>query len=174
MAWPRAFVVGKTCCWLSRRERLGFRSSSLGPRSFVLWLRPDQSSGPTEAECRFDFRAPLEPAGSTRRGGHQQTDPGVRYRPGRVLGAHSQNGHSPPTDVVESVEDGLFELDQRQWGPHPETLNDVAFHDRPDLLDWRQIGRVRRPIWKDPDPMVTEPAHRQRGGVARSTVLLEE
>ena len=51
--------------------------------------------------------------------------------------AHSQDCDRPPIDVVVGVEDGRFELTERQRRPHSETLQDVALHNRPDLLDWR-------------------------------------
>ena len=98
----------------------------------------------------------------------------LNARPDAVLGAHRQNGDRPPADAVVGVEHSLLELRERKRRLQPEALQDLALHDRPDLLDGREVRRIGRPVGEDADPVVAPPAHRVHGLVARRSVLLEK
>ena len=89
------------------------------------------------------------------------------------LRAQGQNGDRFPVDTRECVEDRLVQLLQGQRPSHPKPPQNEPLHDGPNLLDRRQVRRVRGPAREDIDPVVAEPAHGRYRRMASRAVLLE-
>ena len=91
-----------------------------------------------------------------------------------VFGTQCQNSDCHPIDCVVRFKNSLIQLLDRQWSPHSKPLNEEAFHDPPDLFNWRQVGGVRRPATKTLNIVVAKPPHRCFRCVTGRAILLED
>ena len=89
---------------------------------------------------------------------------------------HAQRGGSDRfrLDEIVRIEDSIHKLVVGKWGPHPKALDDEALCYPPDLLDGREVGRVRRPSLQQRHVLALEPQTSRPRRVAPCSVLLED